>query len=51
MIKEYEPVVAERDLSKEVLKGCRGIVVWVYDTPQLGYELNFLTMQMIQFLY
>jgi Domain of unknown function (DUF4926) len=41
-MKEYEPVMAVRDLNSEVLKGCRGIVVLVYDTPPHGYEVEFV---------
>jgi hypothetical protein len=42
MIKEYEPVIEVKDLNSEVLKGCRGIVVMVFDSPPLGYEVEFV---------
>jgi len=41
MIKEYDIVKAIKDLNSEVLKGCKGTVVMVHDSPTLGYEVEF----------
>ncbi len=43
MIKEYDPVIAAKDVSNEIVKGGRGIVVWVYDTLKIGYEVEFMS--------
>ncbi|MRS17320.1 DUF4926 domain-containing protein [Enterobacteriaceae bacterium RIT691] len=42
MINEHDVVIAERDLSKAVSKGCRGAVVMIYQTPSLAYEVEFI---------
>jgi len=44
MIKEYSPVIAIKDLSDKVKRGCEGAVVMVYNFPDLplGYEVEFI---------
>lgn len=42
MINEHDVVIAERDLSKTVPKGCLGAVVMVYQNPGLAYEVEFI---------
>lgn len=42
MIKEYDVVVAKKDLSSNVVKGSKGAVVMVYHEPKLGYEVEFI---------
>ncbi|WP_392553092.1 DUF4926 domain-containing protein [Orbus wheelerorum] len=42
MIQENDVVVAKRDLSNLVPKGCKGAVVMVYQKPRLGYEIEFI---------
>ena len=42
MIKEYDLVMAVKDLSSMVLKGCKGVVVMAYDSPSPGYEVEFV---------
>jgi CO dehydrogenase/acetyl-CoA synthase delta subunit len=41
-IKEYDIVKSTKDLNNKVLKGCEGTVLIVYDTPTLGYEVEFV---------
>ena len=41
MLKEHAIVRATRDLSSNVLSGCRGTIVFVYTDPYLGYEVEF----------
>lgn len=41
MLNEYAVVVATKDLSKDVKRGCVGTIVMVYDNPSLAYEVEF----------
>jgi len=41
MFKEYDKVKSLRDLSKTVLKGCEGIVVYVYPDSAPICEVEF----------
>lgn len=41
MFDEYTVVVATKDLSKGVRRGCIGTIVMVYDDPSLAYEVEF----------
>jgi hypothetical protein len=41
MLNEYAVVVATKDLSKEVKRGCVGTIVMIYDNPSLAYEVEF----------
>lgn len=45
MYKEYEVVVASKDLNDVVLKGCKGTIVLVYTRPALGYEVEFFNSE------
>jgi len=42
MIKENDVIIAKRDLSEDVSKGCKGAVVMVYQDPTLAYEIEFV---------
>lgn len=41
MLNEYAMVVATKDLSKGVKRGCVGTIVMIYDNPSLAYEVEF----------
>ena len=41
MIKEHASVLATKDLSERVLLGCMGVVVFVFSSPKLAYEVEF----------
>jgi hypothetical protein len=41
MLNEYAVVIATKDLSKGVKRGCVGTIVMVYDNPSLAYEVEF----------
>ena len=41
MLNEYAVVVATRNLSKGVNRGCIGTIVMIYDNPSLAYEVEF----------
>ncbi len=42
MYKEYNVVMAKRNLSHNVLKGYIGTIVLVYQRPSLAYEVEFV---------
>lgn len=42
MIKENDVVIAKRNLSNAIMKGCKGVVVMKYLKPRLGYEVEFV---------
>ena len=41
MLNENEVVVATKDLSSDVKRGCGGTIVMIYDNPSLAYEVEF----------
>ena len=41
MFNENNVVKAKKDLSENVLKGCIGTIVLVYQKPSLAYEVEF----------
>lgn len=41
MLNDYVVVVATKDLSQIVKRGCVGTIVMVYDNPSLAYEVEF----------
>jgi len=41
MLNEYAVVVAAKDLSTDVKRGCVGTIVMIYDNPSLAYEVEF----------
>ncbi len=41
MLNEYAVVVATKDLSTDVKRGCVGTIVMIYDNPSLAYEVEF----------
>lgn len=40
-MKELDIVRAKKDLSKSVLRGCMGTIVFVYEKPRSAYEVEF----------
>lgn len=42
MIEEYQIVRAKRNLSTLIHHGCRGTVVMVFESPELGYLVEFM---------
>ncbi len=42
MFDEYDLVIAERDLSKNVKKGCVGTILIVFSEPSIAYEIEFI---------
>jgi hypothetical protein len=42
MIKEYDIVYAVRDISKDVLKDCKGTVLIVHQRSPSAYEVEFV---------
>ncbi|WP_219220045.1 DUF4926 domain-containing protein [Paenibacillus sp. S150] len=42
MFNEYDVVFASRELSEIVLRGCKGVIVMVFDNQKKVYEVEFL---------
>ncbi|MCL2083435.1 MAG: DUF4926 domain-containing protein [Oscillospiraceae bacterium] len=41
MFEEYASVQATKDLSDNVIAGCIGVIVFIYNDPRLAYEVEF----------
>ena len=41
MLNENAVVVATKDVSKDVKRGCVGTIVMIYNNPSLAYEVEF----------
>lgn len=42
MLQEYDTVLAQRDITDNVLKGCKGTIVMVHGGSPPDYEVEFV---------
>ncbi|MCQ4637783.1 DUF4926 domain-containing protein [Anaerovorax odorimutans] len=42
MLREFDIIMAKKDINSNIKRGCRGVVLIVYERPALAYEVEFM---------